>query len=222
MRVLIFGSSGALGNCVLETFESHGWETVGTSREISNQKTVKIGAEFESQIAGLGPFDAVVFAQGKNTSDSIDNTSKLAEILEANLTSISTAVEKLLRTSSFSDKARVTIIGSVWQGVSRVNKFSYSVSKSALQGLMNSMVADLSSLGISTNIVAPGVVDTPMTRANLKSEQIERVIAQTPIGKLVTPNEVASLVYWLSSPLAEGINGQTIRIDNGWSNVRFI
>ena len=222
MRVLIFGSSGTLGESIFQFFEANDWDVVGTSRQIGNEETVKIDADFEKHIKKFGTFDAIVFAQGKNINDSINDTSDLHEILEANVTFISSMVEKLLRSGVFKTKVRITIIGSIWQDISKVNKFSYSVSKAALHGMMNSMVADLSPSGISINIVAPGVIDTPMTRANLTSDQIRRIISETPTGNLVAVRDVASLVYWLSCSFSDGINGQTIKIDNGWSNVRII
>ncbi len=222
MRALVFGSTGALGQSIIETFEEMNWEAVGVSRQSGKENILNLDEDFENNLAELGPFDAVIFSQGKNTNDSIRNAPELLEILNANVVFIANMVEKLCTTSTLKPTTRITIIGSIWQDVSRVKKFSYSVSKSALQGLVNSMVADLSPSGISINIVAPGVVDTPMTRSNLTNTQIESVIAETPLGRLVNSKEVASLVYWLSSPLASGVNGQTIKIDNGWSNVRII
>ena len=222
MRALVFGSTGAIGRSIIETFEGKKWETIGVSRHASKENELRLDDNFDDNLAKFGPYDAIIFAQGKNTNDSIINATELLELLEVNVVFISSMIEKLHRTSSLQPTARVTIIGSIWQDVSRVNKFSYSVSKSALQGLINSMVADLSPSGISVNIVAPGVVDTPMTRNNLTDIQIQRIITETPTGKLVKTGEVASLVYWLRTPFANGINGQTIKIDNGWSNVRII
>jgi NAD(P)-dependent dehydrogenase (short-subunit alcohol dehydrogenase family) len=222
MRALIFGSTGTLGKSIVNTFELNKWDTFGASRTSSTEKTFKLDSEFEQKINAIGRFDAVVFAQGKNANDSILDSSKLSDLIEANVTFIASSIGRLLKEQALTDKARITLIGSIWQGLSRSNKLSYTVSKSALNGLMNSMVADLSPHGISINTVAPGVVDSPMTRANLTNQQIDRVTSETPIGSLVSPQEVASLVFWISSPMASGVNGQTIKIDNGWSNVRSI
>ena len=72
------------------------------------------------------------------------------------------------------------------------------------------------------NAVLPGVVDTPMTRSNLSSEQIKKIEHETPAGKLVSAANVAKTVSWLASPESIGVNGQFIRIDNGWSQIRAI
>jgi NAD(P)-dependent dehydrogenase (short-subunit alcohol dehydrogenase family) len=72
------------------------------------------------------------------------------------------------------------------------------------------------------NAVLPGVVDTPMTRANLDQTQISNIEKQTPTKSLVTSEEVAKAVNWLASAQSSGINGQFIRVDNGWSQIRAI
>jgi NAD(P)-dependent dehydrogenase (short-subunit alcohol dehydrogenase family) len=110
----------------------------------------------------------------------------------------------------------------VWQSLSRTNKFSYSVSKSAVEGLVNSFIADYSAKGYAMNAVLPGVVDTPMTRANLSETQIKKIENETPSQHLVSASNVAKVVSWLSSPESAGVNGQFIRVDNGWSQIRAI
>jgi NAD(P)-dependent dehydrogenase (short-subunit alcohol dehydrogenase family) len=72
------------------------------------------------------------------------------------------------------------------------------------------------------NAVLPGVVDTPMTRANLSQAQITNIEKETPMKTLVTSEDVARAVNWLASPESSGINGQFIRVDNGWSQIRAI
>ena len=118
--------------------------------------------------------------------------------------------------------ARLTVISSVWQNLGRKNKFSYMVSKSAVEGLVNSFLADYSQVGYSINAVLPGVIDSPMTRQVLSQAQLKKIIDQTPNKKLVTARQVSQLVTWLTSKNAAGINGQFILIDNGWSSVRVI
>jgi enoyl-[acyl-carrier-protein] reductase (NADH) len=61
-----------------------------------------------------------------------------------------------------------------------------------------------------------------MTLKNLSQDQIEKIESTTPLGKLVTPQEVASIASWLLSPDSSGIAGQSITIDNCWSDIRDI
>jgi NAD(P)-dependent dehydrogenase (short-subunit alcohol dehydrogenase family) len=106
--------------------------------------------------------------------------------------------------------------------LSRKNKFSYSVSKAALEGLVNSVLADFSGDGLRINAVLPGVIDSPMTRANLSQDQIDNIESQTPSRKLVSSCELSKIIAWLLSNESLGVNGQFINVDNGWSNVRTI
>ena len=118
--------------------------------------------------------------------------------------------------------SRLLIISSVWQRLSRKNKFSYSVSKSAIAGIIKSVTADYGRKGITINAILPGVIKNEMTLKNLSQDQIEKIESTTPLGKLVTPQEVASIASWLLSPDSSGIAGQSITIDNGWSDIRDI
>ena len=116
----------------------------------------------------------------------------------------------------------MVVLSSVWQSLSRTNKFSYSVSKAAVEGLVNSFIADYSAQGYAMNAVLPGIVDSPMTRANLSENQIKKIENETPSQYLVSASNVAKVVSWLSSPDSAGVNGQFIRVDNGWSHIRAI
>jgi NAD(P)-dependent dehydrogenase (short-subunit alcohol dehydrogenase family) len=114
----------------------------------------------------------------------------------------------------------LVVVSSVWQNITRKNKFSYSVSKAAIEGLVNSVMADFSITGMRINAVLPGVVDSKMTRENLTSSQISKIESETPNNTLVTAQQLAKVISWLLSGESKGINGQFITVDNGWSNVR--
>jgi NAD(P)-dependent dehydrogenase (short-subunit alcohol dehydrogenase family) len=84
------------------------------------------------------------------------------------------------------------------------------------------MAIDMAGHGFAINAVLPGVIDTPMTRANLSAEQIARVEAETVGGLLATAQDVARAVSWLVDSQSRGVNGQSIVVDNGWSSVRHV
>jgi 3-oxoacyl-[acyl-carrier protein] reductase len=95
---------------------------------------------------------------------------------------------------------------------------AYTVSKAAIGGVVRSLSVDLGrSHRILVNGVLPGVVDTPMARKGLTSEQIAKVVEATPIGTLVTPKDVGNAVYLLGSELNTGISGQSLLVDNAFS-----
>jgi NAD(P)-dependent dehydrogenase (short-subunit alcohol dehydrogenase family) len=96
------------------------------------------------------------------------------------------------------------------------------MSKAALQGLVLSASADLAEDGHLINAVLPGAIESPMTRKNLSAEQIDRLSATTGYNRLVSLEDVASLVCYLCSPQNTGITGQFIAADLGFSHVRIV
>ncbi|MBI3429253.1 MAG: SDR family oxidoreductase [Actinobacteria bacterium] len=166
--------------------------------------------------------DGAVWAQGANFTGGISETStqQWDEIWDANFKYIVRSLEILLGKKLFSHGARLVVVSSVWQEITRAQKVAYIASKAAVGGLVRGLAADLGREGISINAVLPGVVDSPMTRQHLNSGQIERVVQGTPKGQLVTPEEIAKTVAFLVGPDSAGINGQSIIVDGGWSITR--
>jgi NAD(P)-dependent dehydrogenase (short-subunit alcohol dehydrogenase family) len=144
------------------------------------------------------------------------------EIFEANVNFIIRSLNMLINNNLLAKTSRLLIVSSVWQHLSRKKKFSYSVSKSAIAGIVKSVTADYGIKGITINAILPGVINNEMTVKNLSQDQIKNIESTTPLGKLVTPQEVASIATWLLSSESSGIAGQSITIDNGWSDIRDI
>lgn len=221
MKAIVFGANGHLGESIVSELQLNGFDVATTSRDSKNTEfQTKDGL---AQITNSGMiFDACIWAQGQNVNDTLVSATSFEVILDANLVFIVKSLRALLENNLLSDHARLVVLSSVWQSLSRTNKFSYSVSKSAIEGLVNSFVADYSSRGYSMNAVLPGIVDTPMTRSNLSKEQIMKIEHETPSGTLVLASHVAKTVSWLASPDSLGVNGQFIRVDNGWSQIRAV
>ena len=216
MKAIVFGANGYLGKSIVEDLSLKGFDVATTSRD-SKDTDFQTKDGFAQIINSGMKFHACIWAQGQNTNDTLESATSFEAIFDANLT-----LRVLLEINLLGDHARMVVLSSVWQSLSRTNKFSYSVSKSALEGLVNSFVADYSSRGYSMNAVLPGIVDTPMTRSNLSNDQIKKIEHETPAGKLVSATNVAKTVAWLASPESIGVNGQFIRVDNGWSQIRAI
>lgn len=216
----VFGATGEIGRMIVSRFESEGYRVAGFSRN-SIDGLFSLDT-LETIPVELSRADCVVWASGANLNDSIINYNQgnLRNLLEANLFYITEGISKLRLANLLSSECHLVIISSVWQDLSKENKFSYTISKSALAGLIRSLAADLSSEGMRVNGVLPGVVDTKMTRAALSDDQIQRIRDQTPTSQLISIDDVASLVYFLSAPESRGINGQSIVVDGGWSVVR--
>jgi len=210
-----------LGKAIVDDLLLKGFDVATTSRD-SKETDFQTKDGFAQIINSGMKFDACIWAQGQNANDTLESATSFEEILDANLIFTISSLKALLENDLLSDHARMVVLSSVWQSLSRTNKFSYSVSKSAVEGLVNSFIADYSPRGYSMNAVLPGVVDTPMTRSNLSNDQIKKIEHETPAGKLVSAINVAKAVSWLASPESSGVNGQFIRVDNGWSQIRAI
>lgn len=221
MKILIFGASGTLGIEIRAELESKGHQIVTASNKSAGSDIQTING-FEG-IASLGlKFDGCVWAQGVNVNDTLLTSEKFTDTLEANLFFVVKSMKYLIDAKLFTQSPSLVLVSSVWQNLSRENKFSYSVSKASLEGLVNSVLADFSGNGLRINAVLPGVIDSPMTRVNLSQDQIDNIESQTPSRKLVSGHELARIIAWLLSDDSLGVNGQFINVDNGWSNVRTI
>ena len=225
--VLLFGVGGALGSAIGGHLAADGFEvhTAGTTRWDSAAShlhlpydTVCEAASFRS----LPIFDAVVWAQGLNCSDSVAtyDFADIQRLLQGNVLFIASSLQALLAAGRLKSGSRLVVVSSIWQLESRPGKFSYTVSKAALQGLVKSCALDLGPSGILINAVLPGVVDTPMTRAHLSPEQMAAITSQSALGRLPQPADIASAVAFLVSQSNRCITGQFLTVDAGFIGLK--
>lgn len=114
---------------------------------------------------------------------------------------------------------RIVNITSIFGVVSKEFRAPYSASKFGLDGMTAALAAEVASYGILANCVAPGFIDTELTRRILGPEQMKGIAQQIPARRLGHPEEVAKLVAWLAGPENTYISGQTIVIDGGFVRV---
>ena len=232
-RVLVFGASGAIGSALTRWFLGHGWDVTAITRsnppaDLPSSVTWCAWDPFdgnEGAIRGLDqPFQAAVWAQGQNFNDSIHtfDASAHSDMYRANVVYILKTLNVLLNQGLLAKPSRLCVISSIWQNIARQNKLSYTVSKAALQGLVQSLAIDMGIYGHLVNAVLPGALDTPMTRENLSPEQISGLEALTPLGKLPTLDDVCNMVGFLCSEDNTGITGQFIAADKGFSYARIL
>lgn len=233
-NVLVFGASGAIGGAIVDRFLKAGDRVVAVSRRgkpegypsSSLVKWITWDVTVNGASIPLSEFankiDAIVWAQGANCTDSIRNfdLQKHEDLYRANVTYILLSLKALLDVELLAPAARLCVISSIWQNIARQTKLSYCITKSALQGLVNSLAIDLGKEGYLINAVLPGALDTPMTRANLSPAQIERLEELTPMRSLPALEDVSGLVQYLCSKENRGITGQFIAADKGFSYAR--
>lgn len=222
-KLLIFGGTGALGAAIAEKFISNGYLATYGVRKVSNPANQFQLPVSESQVPDLLKgelFDTVIFAQGANNNDSVINHSPddLNRLFEANVSFITTTTKALLLHNLIKHKAKMVILSSFWELVTRQEKMSYTITKAAVGGLVRSMAVDLGNAkGILVNGLLPGVVDSPMARGLLKPEQIENVQWQTPGHKMIVPSDVANAAYLLGCEDNTAISGQSLAVDYGFT-----
>lgn len=232
-HLLVFGGTGAIGQQIVRSALSRGWQVTSVARSHSSPALPgstfvaldPLGSGFQgAELAALGPFTSVCWAQGANMNDSVydvDIASHRA-LYDANCTYILVTLRALLDRSMLAPRSRLCVISSIWQELARQSKLSYCMTKAALQGLVLSASADLARDGHVINAVLPGAIETPMTRKNLSAQQIERLTSATGHNRLVTLEEVAAAVCFLCSPENTGISGQFLTADLGFSHVRLL
>ena len=114
---------------------------------------------------------------------------------------------------------RVINISSIWGKISKSHRASYSASKFAIDGLTAAISAEVASDGVLVNSIAPGFIDTELTRTVLGVEGTHKLALQVPAKRVGTVDEVAKFVTWLASPENTYISGQNIAIDGGFTRV---
>lgn len=225
--LLLFGAGGALGSAIgahllCQSFTLH---TAGGSTlpAAASHFPLSYAATLEDAAFSKMPsFDAVVWAQGLNCSDTVASfeSADLHRLLQGNVLFIASSIQALLATGRLRTGCRLVVVSSIWQLESRPGKFSYTISKAALQGLVKSCALDLGPRGIVINAVLPGVVDTPMTRAHLSAEQIASITSQSALGRLPQPTDIAEAVGFLASPANVAITGQFLTVDAGFIGLK--
>lgn len=114
---------------------------------------------------------------------------------------------------------RIINISSIWGKISREYRASYSASKFALDGMTLALAAEHAADGILANCIAPGFIDTELTRGILGEPGIRTLSAAVPLRRLGHAEEVARLALWLASEENSYLSGQNIALDGGFSRV---
>ena len=235
-KVLITGGSGGIGAGLVRAFCKNGDEVVFTyhkNAEAAELLAAQTGAtplcmdggdsenvnrSVESAEEILGGIDVLVHAAGISCIKLFDMTTDedWDALLRTNLSStfyVCRAVSKImLRQHS----GRMILIGSMWGKVGASCEVAYSATKAGVRGMTQALAKELGPSGITVNCIEPGVIDTPMN-ACFDAETKAELAAETPVGRLGTPEDVAALALFLASDSASFITGQCMGADGGFA-----
>jgi 3-oxoacyl-[acyl-carrier protein] reductase len=136
------------------------------------------------------------------------------EVLRTNLKGTYLCTRAALRPMIRARWGRIVNVSSVVGLVGNAGQANYAASKAGIIGFTRSMAREIGSRGITVNVVAPGFIDTDMTK-DLPEANREAMLAQVPLGRLGQPEEIAQAVLFLASPGAGYITGETINVNGG-------
>lgn len=136
------------------------------------------------------------------------------DIINTNLSSVFRLSKSCLKAMMKARKGRIISIASVVGASGNAGQTNYAAAKAGLMGFSKSLAREVGSRGITVNVVAPGFIDTDMTRA-LPDAQREALLNQIPLNRLGDPKEIANAVAFLASNEASYITGETLHVNGG-------
>lgn len=135
-------------------------------------------------------------------------------VLDTNLRSVYRLSKACLRGMMKARTGRIISIASVIGSMGNAGQTNYAAAKAGMMGFSRSLAREVGSRGITVNVVAPGFIDTDMTR-ELSEDQRQAMLKDIPLKRLGEPGDIAETVSFLASPAAAYITGQTIHVNGG-------
>ncbi len=136
------------------------------------------------------------------------------DIIDTNLSSVFRLSRACLRSMSRARKGRIINIASVVGSMGNAGQTNYAAAKAGVMGFTRALARETGGRGITVNTVAPGFIDTDMTR-DLPDEHKQALLKQIPLNRLGQVEEIAAAVFFLASPGAGYITGETLHINGG-------
>jgi 3-oxoacyl-[acyl-carrier protein] reductase len=231
--VLVTGGNRGIGLAVARAFAAQGDAVAITHRRAGGKRPVDlpegllpvpcdvtdtdaVDAAFATVEAEHGPVQVLVSNAGITDDGLLMRMSEesFTRVVDANLTAAYRVARRAARGMLRARAGRMIFVSSVVGMSGSAGQVNYAASKAGLVGLARSVARELGSRGITANVVAPGFVDTDMTRALPDARRAE-IVGQIPLGRYATADEVAAAVTWLGSDAAGYVTGAIIPVDGG-------
>ena len=224
---LVTGASRGIGHAIAEELARQGARVVGTATTEEGAKKingridgrvldVRNAEQCDALIKELGEV-AILVNNAGITRDNLALRMKDAdfdEVIETNLRAVFRLSRAVMRGMMKARWGRIINITSVVGASGNPGQANYAAAKAGVVGMTKSLAAELGSRSITVNCVAPGFIDTDMTRA-LSEEQRKTLLEHIPLGRLGTPQDVAAAVAYLASPAAGYVTGAVLHVNGG-------
>jgi 3-oxoacyl-[acyl-carrier protein] reductase len=232
---LVTGASRGIGKAIAERLAGDGFSVVGTAttdngaQAISaylgeNGKGLKLDVADAESVAEVTKIvndefgtPAVLVNNAGITRDNLLMRMKDDEwdsIISTNLTSVYRMSKAVLRGMMKAKTGRIINISSVVGSTGNAGQANYAAAKAGIAGFTKSMAKEVGSRNITVNTVAPGFIDTDMTK-ELSDDIKQSLLSSIPLGRLGEPEEIAHAVSFLASPHAGYITGETLHVNGG-------
>jgi 3-oxoacyl-[acyl-carrier protein] reductase len=225
--VLVTGGNRGIGLAVARRLAADGHQVTVASRsggEIEGLPTVRcdvrdsesVDQAFGAVEARQGPVEVLVANAGINHDQLLTLMSEddFTSVLDTNLTGAYRVARRAVRPMIRLRRGRLIFMSSVAGLLGSAGQTNYAASKAGLVGLARSLARELGSRNITSNVVAPGLVDTDMAAA-LSQERRDAILATVPLKRMATADEVAGVVAFLAADDAAYITGAVIPVDGG-------
>lgn len=235
---LVTGASRGIGQAIADHLASAGAVVVGTARSQSgadqiSQRLAGSGGQGRGAVLDVrnaAASDALIDAMGKEhgklsilvnnagiTRDTLAMRMKdddWSSVIDTNLSAVFRLSRAVLRPMMKARHGRIINITSVVGAIGNPGQANYAAAKAGVAGMTRALARELGSRNITVNCIAPGFIDTDMTR-ELSEEQTRLLLAQVPLGRLGDADEIAAAVVFLASAAASYISGATIHVNGG-------
>jgi 3-oxoacyl-[acyl-carrier protein] reductase len=193
---------------------SHGYNGRGAVLDVGNPASIDA---LMSELDAAGEMPTILVNNAAITRDTLLLRMKPEDwdqVIATNLTSVFRLSKACLRRMMKERHGRIINLTSIVGLTGNPGQANYSAAKAGLLGFTKSLAREVASRGITVNAVAPGFIDTDMTRA-LNEEQRAGLMAQIPVGRLGSPADIAAAVLFLASGPAAYITGETLHVNGG-------
>jgi 3-oxoacyl-[acyl-carrier protein] reductase len=211
---VVAGARGDHAAAVVEEISASGGQAIAVALDVTDDAT--IAAALAQATAAFGKVDILVNNAGI-TRDQLMVRMKRDDwdaVIATNLTGAFACTHAVLRGMIKQRYGRIVTISSVVGQSGNAGQANYAASKAGLIGFSKALAREVASRNITVNVVAPGMIDTDMTRAITDAAQQDWA-ASIPLGRLGTPDDIAAAVCFLASDAASYITGHVLAVNGG-------